>query len=481
MPWPRSIFVTVITAFAFALWMSQPFAARHPVDLAEAPPAATTAEITAARLADSTTGETQRTTIAAVVGGLSRSGGTFDPHAHEQLRLRIVDVHGRPIAGAEVCATGLRSKAHPGSHFRWRDAPPHAISDAHGEATLSFPVWASERAATSRVTIQVDHREFIPNGAEVGVAPSVHEVTLERGALISVSGWVGDPSTLVTEVEPRVTDSARVRNSDWQYPVGRPPSTHRMAFGEHALYLTHRCDAGVFHSGIHEFQVTPTTRKHIRLELKPAVTLRGRLGDNVPRPIRNGSVHLNLSVDLSSTQMSRAFSAQVTPDGQFELPGLPIGTGEIVGACDGWTSVSTLPPCEHEALRSHLRPKPQSVDVSDVPAEMVLAMQPASALTIQATDPDGKPAVGVEFRLSANVLWRHGHAEPFMRRRLRTLTDENGLAVFTELPAGRLDCTVASSPLRLPWRKQGERSVRNIRLELVSGTHHETEVRLTRE
>src|SRR5690606_19550816 len=213
----------------------------------------------------------------------------------QHLTLRVVDEAAAPVAGASLRFTNLRSVEDPGTHYGWRGEESAGTTDGKGELRLAFPVWVERSRRTAKVTVRVDHPLFVTKRSDVAVAPGEDQtIVVERGGFVTVSGWIGSEGELVTEVVPRVTYGARVALDDWVRSPGRPPSTHKMEPGHHALFLTHERADGTWFSDVVEFYGVKGDRRDLRLELAKGRRLVGRLAEVVPRPVSGGEVMLCL-------------------------------------------------------------------------------------------------------------------------------------------------------------------------------------------
>ena len=412
--------------------------------------------------------------VRAVVAG-------WDPDAREHLSLQVVDERQRPVAGATVRFWGLRSKQGRGTHWSWpRGEEPVARTDRQGEIRQWYPVWIERRHETAVVTVHVGHEQFAAVNQDISIEPGEHTIVLERGTFVTVSGWIGDASRVVTAVTPRVTFTSQVGTRDWILATGRKPSTHKMPVGHHALYLQHDGPDGRYYSDITAFDLAKGTPRDLHLQLHKARTLHGRFDETVPRPVRHGSVIVNLFFASKRALGNREFSAEVATDGSFELPQLPNGTGEITGICDGWVSAKTLPDLTPEDM-SGPAPKlvPQPVTMPDHATDFVLAMQAAATVVAKVVGPSGKPVVGATVGMWPNVRWSHGVSDSFMGKTYSATSDDHGIATLHNLPPGDEEYRVVAKGLWMPLRSfRWGAPRRHGALQLRSGETHRIDVRL---
>lgn len=406
----------------------------------------------------------------------------WEPDARGDLTVRVVDASGRPVAGATVTFWALRSKQSPGSHYGWRGEQPSGNTDSLGEVSLWFPVWVAERNETSVVTVRADHPYFVSKNEDIPIEMGDHEIVLEHGAFVTVSGWIDSPDRMVTDVWPRVTDRSAVHATDWVRLAGRKPSTHKMADGHHALYIQHDAGGERYYSDVVEFDLTKGDVRDFHLELKRARSLHGRLAETVPRPVRNGAVMLNLFVLRGAARASREFSTDVAADGTFVFDRLPRGSGQIIARCDGWVSDEVLPaPDPQGAAVRAPEPELQRVEIEDDIDDYVLAMRPAATFVARVKGPDDEAVPSARVVLWPNVHWGHGYSDIFMSDTYETRTDVNGVAVVRNLPPGDESFRVTAPGLQMLLAEQGYGSAeRQGRVDLKSGETVELEVRLER-
>jgi hypothetical protein len=195
----------------------------------------------------------------------------------------------------------------------------------------------------------------------------------------------------------------------------------------------------------------------VSLALKPARTLRGKLSDNVPRPIVNGRVVANI-VPAGRTFRYGLPSwhvwTKVNEDGSFELPSLPMGDLEIVALCSGFISVNG-PAQRPSGTMGH--PQRHVIGANDL--DIVIDMEPTARLEVTVLDDKGGLLEGARVSTWPHLNWGNWASTIFCGDLYSTLdrlrqvhedqdgfsrdipsgffgvSDANGVAVLSDVPA----------------------------------------------
>jgi len=404
------------------------------------------------------------------------------------LRIRVTEGRDAPIARATVSVTGFRSAAEPGSWHGWRWDTVRVETDSDGTAQIDHHVWSQSMQgawiALSTLILQVEHPSYQTASVEAAVGDEEVHVVLELGSVLVVSGWIGSPDAFVLDVRPTLCYDARVDFGDWVPLRDGRLSCNKIPAGRHVIRLRAERDGVGYASDGTEFELLPDDQQELCLELHPPRTLRGELDPAVPRPIEHGQVRAAVQSGARErgAVLAEYFAADVDAQGAFELTGLPPGETEVIGLCDGWTSVS-LPPAEGSSS-----PGPQLVP-EDLKGVFVLRMEPAASLALTVLAPDGAPLSGARVQANPNVHWATGFSQMFVhtdsweewgRRRWVTATDEQGVAQLANLPPTKGEYLLVSHSgcqmpvVSGPWG----RDARGLWVDLVSGETTRAELRL---
>jgi protocatechuate 3,4-dioxygenase beta subunit len=375
-----------------------------------------------------------------------------DLAARDWLEIQVLDPEQRPVPEAQLSIAGLRKQGDPGSWYGMRGGPAAARTDAGGRARIDYTRWVDIDGRATHVDLEVTHPEFAPfRDSSFAIGPGQHPVVLRRGATVIVSGWVGSPDVLVTELAISADHRSRLAAGDWRRERDGRLSTTRLAPGPHLIWLEHESEEhGKLASAVAAFELLENDWKELSLELFALSTLQGRLDEAVPRPIVNGHVWVNLNRSDAAGQISidRDFEAEVRPDGTFELVGLPPGGGQIIALASGWVS-SRTPYTAAEAAARRLGREPSFEEVQQegareeleaqrlvvpAPAPIVVAMERTGSLEVTVLGPDGGPIAGASVSAWPNVYWIGVGSTIFPWREWRASTDPLGRARIDDLP-----------------------------------------------
>ncbi len=373
---------------------------------------------------------------------------TADERSHEPdldarttLTIRVVDALGLPVEDAEVTIRGLRSESEPGSWHSYPGNEPVGRTSFDGRVGLEHVVWVDIDGRTCRVDLAVEHPDFVPfDDHSFAIGPGEHEVVLERGATVVVSGWVGSPDVVVSDVVIELEREAGLGADAWERTPQGTLATTRLAPGAHMIRLEHRSEEhGHRFSAVTTFELAEADWKELRLELVGAERLAGELDPAVPRPIARGRVMLDLHEGgLASNEptLARRFEAEVASDGSFVVEGLPPGSGQIIALSDGWVSRRTLADSFDASAEAEPRDVdfvPQRVDVPQSTTPFLVAMHRTGSVEVTVRAEDGTPLANAYVGASPNVHFEGVGAIIFPWREWHAATDASGVARIDDL------------------------------------------------
>ena len=143
----------------------------------------------------------------------------------------------------------------------------------------------------------------------------------------------------------------------------------------------------------------------VSLALKPARTVRGKLSDNVPRPVVNGRVVVNI-VPAGRTFRDPILRwhtwTGVNDDDSFEMPSLPAGDLEVIALCDGFISVDGSGQRQSSVIRY---PQKHTIGANDL--DIVIDMEPTARLEVTVFDDNGRLLEGARVSTWPNVCWHN--------------------------------------------------------------------------
>jgi hypothetical protein len=282
---------------------------------------------------------------------------------------------------------------------------------------------------TLSVDLRVAHPDFVPfRDSSFGSGPGERVVVLQRGSTVVVSGWIGSPATLVTELEIELDRDARLPADAWtRRPDGRL-TTARIPPGAHLIRVRHASEEGPWFSEVARFELAEGGYELLELELLQACSLRGELEPSVPRPVVDGHVSVILSHGGVGQEpaLNLRVEAPIAADGSFAVDGLPPGDGYVFALCRGWCSRRTradaaeqvglqLYRSEHDKRSEAERLEEalermgeralahQRVRVPRGGPALVVLMEPTGAVEVQVARTDGTPVLGATVSINPNV------------------------------------------------------------------------------
>ena len=350
----------------------------------------------------------------------------FDPDATTRLALWVVNADGVGVPEARVTLGGMRDRERPGTWHSYRGDAPSGSTDANGRLVLWPWTWVRRGAPTLAVDLTVEHPEYSPfRDSNFLLRAGEQRIVLGTGSTLVVSGWIGRPGRRAAPIEVRVDHGSELGPEAWRRLPDGSLETVQLTPGPHLLRVSHRSpDGASYSSDCIAFELGARDWKALDVELKPHVTLEGSLSLDVPRPVVDGRVLVNVFPEeppqglwLSSTR-----EAPVASDGSFRVEGLAPGVGEVFALCEGWSaSVGPL----------------ARVSLPDSTPPLVVAMEPTSSLEVRVLDTDGRPLEAARVSVNPNLRFAGGGANLVPWRAWSRTTDAAGRATFAQVPAGR--------------------------------------------
>lgn len=402
-------------------------------------------------------------------------------------RVVVRDHQGMPIHNAVVQPYALRASGDSGSHFLWPEedfGPPAAsATDEEGRATISYPLRIPGGGPVREIWSKVNADGYVGIDLHGSLTGEELVATLRKGdrARISAVDLNGFPVTDFGIAFPRVAWRPTVWRLDEQ---GYRGSGSLQPGNWQIMAVQPRGDQPPWFSDLITVRVREKQAFRLSgLELSPGAVLKGKLGDNVPRPVVNGYVIAAIAPKPAESTYSDVNpslvwhdKATIADDGTFEFPSIPrSGVVQLIALCDGFISTS-IPMVQRNELQAPIEGQYFAVDGPLI--EPTVQMIPTSTLEVRCVDRDGEPLADIEVyswpnqrgllsgstylgsvypslqEINAQLQNRVESVSPqeyHVEHRFRAVTDSTGTAVLRNLPIGRNEyLEVKSSQYRLP-------------------------------
>jgi beta-lactamase regulating signal transducer with metallopeptidase domain len=448
----------------------------------------------------------------------SASSKILTPVEFKKVLVVVQDEDGKPIEGATILSTGFRVKEKGGVdaygwNKKWFGPPVAAGTDREGKAYVKYPVMGvpDEKELTGALIFLVSHPEFAsPFIQSYSVDSPEEPIQLTRGIHLEVSGYYGSDHQPVTELVPNLTEG--VPPEDWQKVENGGLVFHKLSPGGHLLQLMGRLPSGeIVYSDTMAFTAEKGKPCHFAMEMKPGIRLEGRIDDQVPRPVKNGRVMIDVRpkeypvlnviedyYDADKKYGGRHFWHSYRPiseDGTFVFESVPPGEADIVVLGDGFASktIGQLQNRVHGALvKGPVMALPQAFPLVSPVTKIEVTTEPTATLEFTATTQSGRPIEGVRvgmypsvFRMWGMFGWmKNSSEEPY--REIPHLpdpifsgqTDKNGKLVLKNIPGETHGMEVDHPQFQVPLQEPNGWRDRHVRIKFSPGTTNKFELKL---
>ncbi|HEX5052656.1 MAG TPA: hypothetical protein VFZ65_12845 [Planctomycetota bacterium] len=380
-------------------------------------------------------------------------GEPADLEARDWLTVRVIDAYHEPIPTAKVRILGLRKQGDAGAWYGMRGGETTASTDAEGRARIDYTRWVDIDGKADHVDLAVSHPDFIAfRDSSFELRAEECTVQLQKGATVRLWAWYRTRSLVVRDIEISMDWQSKLGNGGWQRDPDGSCSTTRLSPGPHFVAVKHTSqELGSLASRFVLFVLGEQRLLDVDVELRPLVTLRGRLDPAVPRPIVDGHVWVNLHTIQGAVSQSDDYEAAVAADGTFTVPGLREGPGQVIAWCRGWVSRRIVPrtfadlaqtvPDEATAEdRQSMLEQAQAYEHIAQPIadsstqDLVVAMERTGILEVCVTDEQGGALPGVRIETWPNVQWRGVGSTVFPWGTWHADSDAKGVARVADLP-----------------------------------------------
>jgi hypothetical protein len=356
------------------------------------------------------------------------------------------------------------------------------VTDETGTATVPYPAFVVERVETGKITVSVKHPEYISDTQDIVVSTSLPAgapwrvwmnfiidrlkgatvvtrpgpIVLKRGELLILK----PAQTLesVTDLYAQTSSKGGYEDDFWDRSEAGVVMSRKHAPGAHAVRLIGLNEGNeLMFSDKVDVTIKQGVTNSVSLALKPARTVRGKLSDNVPRPVVNGRVVVNI-VPAGRTFRDPILRwhawTGVNDDGSFDIPSIPAGDLEIIALCNGFISVDGPGQRQSSVIRY---PQKHTVGANDL--DIVIDMEPTARLEVTVFDDNGRLLEGARVSTWPNVCWHNCGSTIFCSGIYNTIdrfrqsgedqegfprdipsgffgiSDANGVAILSDVPA----------------------------------------------
>ena len=321
----------------------------------------------------------------------------------QTLEVQVVDEEGAAIEGVSLRATHVVYQRKGEKRFNGIDEP-RVETNGEGEATFVFPVGV--RGPIARVYLRAHHNSFLEGARFFDIDDELVTITLQRGLQVAASGL--DPVTK----KPIEVDLYAMTNQqvpiDWKLKsngtlispiIGKDQSSFRLVQIEDGKPTRFSELVDITHG--------ETSRLLFRdLEMTDAVTVTGKLSDDVPRPVKYGMV-MACVASISKADKDPLLQlepwcwktfAKVDRDGTFILEGIPADSIlQIHCQSRGWAN---KPPPQDKVLaefpneannNNRTAALPHLAEIGRRPTEITVPMHAMGDVTVNVVDQNNQP------------------------------------------------------------------------------------------
>lgn len=401
----------------------------------------------------------------------------------------VKDADGQPIKGAVLKPWALRSSL---GHGGWRaestggTEPQEVTTDANGHAVVEYPKFHSldEQIAVTAVTVSIDHPDHPHVSHEDVTVPATstdpHIASMPRGAAIEVN--VTKDGQPFHDEKVVAMWSGGGGFGDGQDTLLHNGGTLRIpplkeGPGQLMLIRIHGTKATHF-SSIETVDVIASAEPiQLDVEILPALPVRGKLSDNVPRPVEDGRIKLQTIDDGKSWDGVDWFEwAPVAADGTFIIDAWPQNQPvQLIALCDGFIARNGEAPAMVPPNRSRGSYLRAQVFLEPQTSEIVVDMVPMVRCRFECKNAFDKPLADTTVGSGPNIGWWNGGSQIYCHplvdpidslvhgsyessadakqfsQPFRGTTDSSGVVEF-DLPAGHASVYAANKRYQLAAR-----------------------------
>jgi beta-lactamase regulating signal transducer with metallopeptidase domain len=330
------------------------------------------------------------------------------------MKVKVIDENGKPVANAEIQPDGLRTTEKNSGHYFWNPEthgePKIVLTDNDGLADISYPKYVVEKLKTGQVTFSVRHPEYCANRIFERSLKQPNPVVLKKGAIVRISGYIGNKEELVvSKIYPQASSGQyRILPYRWKEINPGVYECREIESGTNYLRLVHFTNDGkIYFSETLQYQAQQNQISEYNLELKPGVRVEGLLDHSIPRPVAGGRVIAWVApamVEKYAGSIAWMSWTTVDSDGRFVFESLPPDQLQLTGLCDGFTAA-----IDDDAWCV----KPQLFALDKETVNIELLMKPAAICEVKVVDKANQPIQGAKVIFGQNIEWQGGGTQLF--------------------------------------------------------------------
>jgi len=351
--------------------------------------------------------------------------------------VQVKDEHGTPISGVTVTPWALRSSQ---GHGRWGGTeeraemePEPSSTNVDGIATICYPYYrdVDEQTRTFSVSVLLTHADFtVADSVDIDVPlldGKPHTIEMKAAASITLI-----PKSTANDFRIEQIHLVSSDPSQWKKYPSMTRQADRLCFqmlcqGPFRGMLIRLVDGqAVEFSDSIALNLKPGENNALTVTLHPAISIRGRLSENVPRPVVAGRVAaIALWRDAQAANFDWTQWAAVDAEGNFEITGWPRSESiQVIALCEHFIARNGIDPnakqtkddplgrlrTMYEMAKEFSQPsqepssRPQVFGV-DAKQPILVQMTPLVRCTITVTDLDNNPLADVFVGGNPNVFW----------------------------------------------------------------------------
>ena len=353
-------------------------------------------------------------------------------------QVQVTDSNENPIVGATVTPWALRSSQ---GHGRWSggddraEMPPKpATTGADGVATIRYPFYrdVDELTRTTGVSVYLRHPDFtIDDVVHIDVPLSgegPHKIAMVRAASITLIPQSNSADFHIDQIHVVSSDPSDYPGLSIKRGSGKMQLETLYPRPFRAMLVRLVDEQAVEFSDPIDLTLQPGLNDAVTVAMHPAVSIRGRLGDEVPRPVVAGRVS---AIALTRKDPLPNFDwtqwAPVDENGGFVIAGIPRSeTMQVIALCEHFIARNGTEPIAKPAaadadplggLRAMFEVARDLTKTEDQPCTrpqvfgpdaeqpITIRMAPLVRCEISVVDPDGKPLPDIFVGGYASVLW----------------------------------------------------------------------------